>query len=721
MTSTAVKPSDEIVLGEDVRIGVREEDGLFRGLAGVEIGGQAMRDPSRPMFAEIRSPDGVTLTDYRLVERTEDSGSVRLDFIMNRQAGGMMEWMVHEVRNRYNTADWNKQSQPADDTTLSLTLAPLSRTLDEYSGTGFTYQYAYASDSLPIYRILDRGTWEPGGRAVGNELWMRYSGTPVDAITTADQWYSTEWYLAQCANPNVFQFLPLQTHLQGFTFTVHETGVLVTWPNRVAHVRTLIEKRRDMDAVAHYHEHCGDLANTMTASPVEVLWFPGKFDQVARANLYERVKELVHETLHADLGMKRDRATSYGVIEEWGDADMKRYAKVGLPKLLDAGVKTVFLANHFQNNMNTFGASNMCCTVDYRVAESVGEENLKLFCDTARTAGARVEMWGNTSISTLAIMQWRKDGKEKRIKRLPKEDSVWEVLESASQPFVRNASNAIEADHYTPVFACLNLRDPAIREYWHKRWKEAHDRIGLDGVFIDSSFNLSSDKWHWIANAGEGKRQGGTLDQVHLLDEVRLADEPPSAILSQYRAYLDLVTEMQAYGYTYCGEDLGLFGISRTGPGVVKRLSNLPIWTDCYARFDPKEIADADGEPDEVYFQGLAYRLVWYLVWNIKKDELTFAYGCEATECDAPSEWHLSILQAYNKVWPYMKGKRTIVEDGSGVLYDDGKARVFWAFTDTDCEVPRGWTVHDALDGTPVAAEDAFQAARHHVYLMEPA
>ena len=63
-----------------------------------------------------------------------------------------------------------------------------------------------------------------------------------------------------------------------------------------------------------------------------------------------------------------------------------------------------FLPNEFENNMNVYGVSNMCCTVDYKVAETVGEDKLTAFCRAAHAAGMSVEMWGNTALSTLTYL-----------------------------------------------------------------------------------------------------------------------------------------------------------------------------------------------------------------------------------------------------------------------------------------------------------------------------
>ena len=71
--------------------------------------------------------------------------------------------------------------------------------------------------------------------------------------------------------------------------------------------------------------------------------------------------------------------TTYGHIEEWTPADLDHYRRQGLPKLLKAGAKTIYLANHFENNMNTWGVSNFCVTVDYKVLESLARRSFASF------------------------------------------------------------------------------------------------------------------------------------------------------------------------------------------------------------------------------------------------------------------------------------------------------------------------------------------------------
>lgn len=688
----------------------------FVGLGKVTASGTVLRSGKKPMSPEIRSPDGVELFDYRVrrLEATPDGISVELT--ASRREGGLMEWMVHSVRNRRNLADWTDKPRPADGTLLRLEIRPVTRRLGEIDCAGFSYQYVYSSPDIPIYKILDRGTWEIGGRATGNEFWMRNCFTPsMVSIASAEQFHSTEWFIPDCANPNVFQFLPLQTELQGFSFTGNRRGTLLTWATEVAHVRSLFEKPRGKDVLVHWHEHCGDLALEFRAPVMEVLWAPGRRDKIGQANLYEQMKELVHETLHSQLGMRRERVTTYGQIEEWTLPDMTRYAEVGLPKLLDAGLKTVGLASHFQHNMNTFGVSNMCCTVDYKVAETVGEDKLREFCRRAKAGGAAVEMWGNTSISSLSHIFNMRNAPEQRVRFLPKEGSIMEALEKTPNAFVRNPSNAIEADHYTPVFCVLNLRDPAVREYWNKSWKYASESVGLGGIFLDSSFNLSSDKFHYVQNSEAG-RSGATADQIHLVGHYRGAQDTPKVILSQYRAHLELMRDMQEYGYVYGNEDLGVFGIHRHGPGIQARLDSLFMWSDCICNFDVPSIQKAGADPDDVFFRGLAYRQMWSVVWDIKGDALSFNYYGLRGEFDRPQAWHLALLKVYNEANDLMRN-REILPRERGVLYRAGGKQVLWAFADFKLPLGAETPVQDVLAGSTTAVTE-LRAAKHRVYVI---
>jgi hypothetical protein len=684
----------------------------FLGIGDVKVGGMSLRSNKLPMFAQITTPDATELVNYRLSKKIVNKEGITLDFTVQKLLGNTMEWMLNSVRNRRNMTNWSNGPKDAVDTKITMKIRPIERTIGQRTVYGFSYQYLYHSDSLPIYKITDRSSWEIGGSAIGNELWMRNGVVEsVKKFTNPEEFYSTEWYLPGIDNPNIFQFHPMQTQLQGFTYTSSSKGVLVTFPNKVSHIRSLFEKWRGENEIVHFHEHCNDLANNFETSPVEVLWIPGKLDRVGNANLYNQIREMVHEELHAQIGMKRERISTYGVIEEWTEPDFDRYREVGLPKLMDAGVKTVFISNQCQNDMNTWGVSNLCCNVDYKISETVGEDKLKKFCQTARKNGTRVEMWGNTAISTLTERFMHREGRKKGIDFLPYKGSIMEVIDNAESPFVRNASSAIEADHYTPRFCVLNLRDRDIRAYWMKQWKYFHDELGIEGIFLDSSFNMSSDKFHQAQFDGSKKWKGATLDQKGLPDKYRPAIEPPKLIHTQYHAHLSWVVEMQQMGYHYCAEDLGVFGINRTGPDLSDRIDSLPIWTESFCDFNEDAVRKAGYEPMEIFFKGLSYRMMWKLYWDIKKDKL---------ELGTKNRLAFTLLKVFNKVADLMYN-REILPDEKGVVYRKGNTSVLWSFEDFEYAQKGLGSVINMLNDSAVDMidRDSFKASKLTVYKIK--
>ncbi|MHA4806879.1 hypothetical protein ACX0G9_02165 [Flavitalea flava] len=640
----------------------------FHGIGQVMSGDILLRDGTHPLFCHIRSPESINITRYSILEKIISPQRIFIKMDVERHTTGLMEFMLHTVRNRENLYDWVDAPEKDSLTTIVLEILPVTRHMGGQSWEGFSYQYTFQSGSFAIYKILDRGTWEIGGQASGNECWMRIGHIPsIVRMDKQEDRYSTENYYKGIANPNVFQFLPLQTELQGFTFTAHDEGVLITYPARVAHVRTLLEKPQGKDHIFHYHQHCNDLSDTFQTSPVEVLWIPEKkTDRIARYNIYESVRASVHKSLHIQAGIKEETISTYGQIEEWTEPDFDRYTDHILPRLVEKGVKRVFIPNQFQNAMNTWGLSNMCCNIDYKFSETAGVDKIKRFCAAAKAAGVTVEMWGNTAISTLAEMFRSREGRKKGIDFLPEKNSIAEVLEKAKEPFVRNPANAIEADHYTPRFAMLNLRDPDIFAYWMKSWRTAYD-VGIGSIFLDSSFNMTSDKFHFIQNAE--KDRPVITDDKEGQQYYRPGLQPPAAIMTQYPAHLRLVREMQEAGYSYCGEDLGVFGIHRHGPDMHRISTCMPLWRDCVINFDAGRVGQGN-DPLAVFFKGLAYRIGWALRWDFSKDRLE--PGIEDPRA-------FQYIKAFNAVNELMK-LRHILPDEKGVQYiaGDGHTICLW-------------------------------------------
>ncbi len=704
---------------EQLRIGQAElhldlSGDVLRGFGRVTIAGAELRSPRLPWLVDLRTPEALEFTDWRIVNRTAVEGGIDLVLAPSARQGDIMEWMLHTVKNRRRLADWADETpQPVANTTLTIRLRAVTRTIGGRQANGFSYQYVWHSDRHAIYKILDRASWEPGGHAEDLEFWQRAHFMPsgVHRIGGRDEHLTTEWWLAGCHNPDIVQFIPFQTGMQGFTYTRHGSGTLVTWATSAAHIRSLFEKRRGTDEMLHFHEHCGDLARDFSTSPIEVLWLAGATTEPAAIDQYDAIRNLVWDALHADTGLKREFVTTYGVVEEWGMHDFARSTREAIPALRAHGADWVMIPSHFANNMNTWGVGNMCCTVDYKIPASVGESTLGAFCAAAKANGMHVEMWGNTAISTLTLIFNNCDANGKtidKIKFLPQAGSVMEAYAKTTQAFIRNPAGHLESDHYTPVFACTNLRDAVVTDYWHTAWRDLHERIGVDGLFLDSSANLSSDKFHWVGFP-QAAVAGATIDNLATHGKIRPVVEPDRAILSQYRAHLGLIRDMQGYGYRYTTEDCGLFGVNRSGPSINVRGRQPWMWSETICYFEVPELEKLGLDPDEVFVRGLTWRMMWYLYWRCTDGVVSFMQDPNPANArwDRPTSFHIARFKAFAAADRDMRGKRTCLPDGAGVMYENGSTRVLWAFTDQ----PLPCVAEDL-----VAGGTARSAVKHGVY-----
>jgi len=260
----------------DISIDLEYRGDEFCGFGTVTCAGNIVRSGRRPWWIELGTPDGVSFLNFALVDVHHTAGGVDLEIAMSARERGAMDWMLHEIRPRINTSDWTVPVGQLEGTKITVELRPVSRKIGENSATGFSYRFRYSSDQHAIYQILDRGTWELGGSAVGCEFWLRNAfAESILRIESCSQAYSTEWYLPSAENPNIFQFLPWQSGLEGLTMTWKGDCGLLTWAAELAHIRSLWEKKQGVNELEHWHEHCGDLSHQFVTAPVEVLSING--------------------------------------------------------------------------------------------------------------------------------------------------------------------------------------------------------------------------------------------------------------------------------------------------------------------------------------------------------------------------------------------------------------------------------------------------------------
>ena len=700
-------------------------DGSWLGINQIIIAGEQLLAPGRRLMCEIRTPDGVILCNYAPIgEEHAADGSTTLRFSVRSRTDRLSEWQLHAPRQRLSLDEIGAESIAQPGTYVELVLRPAARSLGTTRAIGFSYQWRFHSDRLAIYRLLECAAWAPGGTVSGSEL--RQRNCFVDSQPTlgdASTHWSSEWHLPTCESPDIFQLVPLQTELQGFTFLSGARGTLLTWATRLAHVRTLIEKPRGLDAVRHWHEHCSDLAKEQETAPIEVLWLPGAQDAAACDDLHERMRELVYGVLHTELGLRPERVLSHGMMEEWTNPDLERYRSRGLPLLLQAGIREIFVPSWIHQQQNQWNISNMCVTIDQRIAPRLDPATVKAIIAEAKAGGSRIQMWWNTYISVIAQVLWERNHAGSWDVAVPPSGpgTLGGALRSARHGLIRSQGGHRDHDHYDEVY-CLNLRDPVINAHLLEAWGRLHDELGLDSLFNDSSFNCASDKFHWSRNP-DADPNTPTSDQVKLLGQQRGEHEPQSRILSQWRAHLDLWVGLQRRGLRIGGEDLGVFGVHRHGPGTGMRVKSMALWSDCQGTFDADLIRPTGADPDAVFFAGFACRCPWSISWDIATDRLSLNHAASSTHSgirgahDEVRPFHFDIIKAFNVAEPFMH-QRTTLPEGKGYLYRQGSTRILWATEAADHDLGGTAQITDLITGATESAT-RLRAGRQRVYRID--
>jgi hypothetical protein len=179
------------------------------------------------------------------------------------------------------------------------------------------------------------------------------------------------------------------------------------------------------------------------------------------------------------------------------------------------------------------------------------------------------------------------------------------------------------------------------------------------------------------------------------------------------------MVRMQELGYRYAGEDRGVFGLSRTGGSGAQRAGSLALWPDCFCAFDRARIRDSGYKPEDVFFQGLAYRMMWYLRWDPVEDELIWGRG-ENGAAETPTEWELELLAVFNEVEPVMgQRQRTVLPDEAGVMYRADNTWVLWTFADDiELKFDEATEVSNLMTGDGEETAQLRPKARH-VYTWE--
>ena len=160
---------------------------------------------------------------------------------------------------------------------LELELRPVQRTIGGRDYSGFSYRYRYRSGTIPIYKILDRGSWEIGGSALGNEFWMRNCFAPSDRAHRVGK----AVLLNRVVHPRLsesqcFPIFSASDRVSGiFLYGIRRTGILVTWARKWRTSGHCLKSRAGKKYSSIFTSIAEIWGTNFPRRPIEVLWSAG--------------------------------------------------------------------------------------------------------------------------------------------------------------------------------------------------------------------------------------------------------------------------------------------------------------------------------------------------------------------------------------------------------------------------------------------------------------
>ena len=315
-------------LGKDVRIQLIKDGEMLLGIGEVEISGVKLRSDKAPLRPDFFTPDAVHYQDFKLTGQHRDGETIVLETAaLGRPElyGEMMDEYSHNLvfpRLRHTQAD-----------RLDWILKPETLELDGETYTGFSYGFKFSSDKYEIHRFTVVGTWEIGGRAVGNTIYHQsYSNGPVTEIT-GDQYFSTaclkrldlwnDWL------GNSYQLLPRWGCIQPFDFQTAPQGVLLGYWKDEHSIKSMIQKNKHEDVIFVVDEYDFPLTSEITIPAKHIMFNAGTRQKHEEVNLWTDAYDYTTQIIRDFFGIKTCQPLLSGMPREIGRNSVPRSELAG--------------------------------------------------------------------------------------------------------------------------------------------------------------------------------------------------------------------------------------------------------------------------------------------------------------------------------------------------------------------------------------------------------
>jgi len=479
-------------------------DGELRSLGEIRVDGTPLRNPVNRFLPWFDSYDGGVFNRFRMVEIQQDTDRC----VLHCRAISDSDYPFRERRD--SSGDiclrpevWDREPVEAD---FRIVLEPAEATYDGLSFHGFRYWYEYASDEVPIHRILDRQTWEIGGNLDDVTLLFRcLFDLPMKRVTRATHYSSVGLEKSAQALPgNLWARWSL---LQPFDLQCGSGGVVAAFFDQVSNIRSVIESSPGEDWIRVIDLHQFENTTRAATNPKTVLFSPEQLDEVAAINLWTRLFDEDHTKASRQFGIQNDPPPRPGLHhEEWQNFHFDTTFDDAIDLAAELGAEQVCIgavwesSRSFTKNLHRLTSEadragteldkrsaqstrHKLHVLDYEVAEAYGgEPALKNLCTRARAKGVGLLTGAKFCLGVTSYLTDRKDLGEGLA-------GIYNAKESGRHP-----------DSGYPFHTCsVNLHAP-IGEHLFQKIECVMNRTGLAGFLWDSTSNMG---W-WQINYSDG-------------------------------------------------------------------------------------------------------------------------------------------------------------------------------------------------------------------------
>ena len=249
---------NQILKLNDCRFELLTADDTFLGLGKIWIGETLVRSGRLPLSVSTTSYNGHELAALRLAGVAKSAQELRLHLRAEFRLAPTKLMRDHSFDPIHETGDWDAAAASGTGE-LDLVLRPARETFNEVAASGFSYHYEYRGESVPLFYLLDKASWELDGDIAGATVYNQSSCSAPVATFAPETTWTTEgilFFLTETddVNPVMTHNLPRWASHQAFDFQHKGGRTLLGVFQRVELIRTIL--RRDAGKPEYVCGYC---------------------------------------------------------------------------------------------------------------------------------------------------------------------------------------------------------------------------------------------------------------------------------------------------------------------------------------------------------------------------------------------------------------------------------------------------------------------------------